>query len=207
VGRCVLSVDETPRSTIAPGDNRGVVPPRIGGVVRQEICATCEGPCTRACPESILLRHPADHACAGLPPLSFREAECTFCGACIEACPTDVPPSDARPVLGRADIDPTRCLAWKQVVCMACQTRAGNGPSSAAPRQAQDQQSSMQRVRLLRLGLPSPRDHHQDGVQPEQICCMSRYRCWAVLASRLKGAPRSLTAPCAPSYSRFCMRI
>jgi hypothetical protein len=61
------------------------------------------------------------------------------------------------------------------------------------PRQAQDQQSSMQRMRLLRLGLPSAGDRRQDRLR--RLTGLSRRSYALVRRLRLSPQPRSALAP------------
>jgi ferredoxin-type protein NapF len=105
----------------------GPQPPWLGGSVGAWSCRECAGACVSACPPGIIRRHPGDHARAGTPYLSFEEAGCNFCGACVETCPEEVARSASEPLLGRAQVDAARCLTWNGIVCMACFGRCPEG--------------------------------------------------------------------------------
>ena len=84
---------------------------------------TCDQPCAAACTSRLIRFYPADHVDAGLPYLTFAETGCNFCGDCRVACPESLPCQPARPVLGCAELDTNRCLAWTGVVCLSCRDR------------------------------------------------------------------------------------
>jgi ferredoxin len=74
-----------------------------------------------ACETDVIRLHPADHDLAGQPYLNFQVAGCTYCGACAGACPcTSEPAQDHTPAIGEARLDRAACLAWNDVICMAC---------------------------------------------------------------------------------------
>jgi ferredoxin-type protein NapF len=67
-----------------------------------------------ACPERIIVRGDG-----GFPELEFAKGECTFCAACVAACPEPVFASEAAPWNARAAIGED-CLAMRGVVCRTC---------------------------------------------------------------------------------------
>ena len=61
----------------------------------------------------------------GLPEVDFGDHMCTFCGACVEACPTGAlarGAADARPWDVQAVIE-DGCLSLAGVTCRACEER------------------------------------------------------------------------------------
>ncbi len=102
----------------------GPAPPWLGDRISVDICAACARPCVEACPERIVAIHPPDHPERGLAFLDFRRGACTFCGACVEACPSGSGESVAtgRPLPAVA-LDEERCLAARGVVCVICVAR------------------------------------------------------------------------------------
>ena len=63
----------------------------------REVCRPAEMPdCVAACPQAILTTDDAHY-----PLVNFAHGECTFCHACVEACPTPVV-SYSVPKLGAA---------------------------------------------------------------------------------------------------------
>ncbi len=78
-------------------------------------CSRC-GDCLPACPTRILVR-----GSGGYPTLDFMLGQCTFCGACGEACKDDALHSrtDADPWAARAAVAES-CLASQRVVCRIC---------------------------------------------------------------------------------------
>jgi ferredoxin-type protein NapF len=86
-------------------------------------CARCET-CVRACPNQVIRPAGLD---AGLerfytPHLDFDRSYCMRCGTCGQVCPAGAVISlpEDKIKLGTASIDPTRCLAWKDVRCLVC---------------------------------------------------------------------------------------
>lgn len=68
--------------------------------------------------------HPQDHAHAGIPYLDFSASGCTFCKACVEACPLEIPVREhSAPAIGSARLKQEACIAWQDVICMACSGR------------------------------------------------------------------------------------
>ena len=79
--------------------------------------AACDGclACVTACPEKVI-RLDRDHR----PILQFTHGECTFCGLCADACPTDALVREgARPWTAKASIG-AKCLALGGVHCRSC---------------------------------------------------------------------------------------
>ncbi|MEN8130121.1 MAG: 4Fe-4S dicluster domain-containing protein [Pseudomonadota bacterium] len=100
---------------------RGPAPPWHVGSLRQEICTACEHPCVQACEMDIIRLHGSEHGLAGTPYLSFEQGGCTFCQACLEACPMELEGlADTQVRIGTAALDVAACLAWSGVVCMSC---------------------------------------------------------------------------------------
>ena len=102
----------------------GPPPPWHRGLALAEHCLDCPHPCTDACEPGIIHLHPAGHEQAGLPYLNFSSGGCTFCRACVTACPIDIEVAvDTRPVIGTAQLNRNTCIAWDDVICMACSGR------------------------------------------------------------------------------------
>jgi ferredoxin-type protein NapF len=102
----------------------GPAPPWHIGLKLEAFCSGCPQPCISACAPGIIAVHPADHELAGIPYLDFHRGGCTFCAACIEACPIDIDTASAtRPVIGTAKLNRERCIAWGDVICMSCHSR------------------------------------------------------------------------------------
>ena len=103
----------------------GPPPPWHQGVALETHCPGCEHPCLTACDPGIIRLHPQDHELAGLPYLDFGTSGCTFCRACVEACPLEETKArdTARPVIGKAQLNRASCIAWDDVICMACSGR------------------------------------------------------------------------------------
>ena len=102
----------------------GPTPPWHRGQPLTEHCLDCPHPCVSACEPGIIRLHPTDHEQAGIPYLDFSQSGCTFCQACVEACPMDIDAAVGdRPVLGTAQLDRSTCIAWDDVICMACFNR------------------------------------------------------------------------------------
>jgi ferredoxin-type protein NapF len=100
----------------------GPFPPCHAGRIAADVCAACDRhPCVAACEPAIIRRHEPGHELAGVPYLDFSETGCTFCGDCIEACPSTVAPgSETESILGTVELDILRCLAMNGVTCMSC---------------------------------------------------------------------------------------
>ena len=102
----------------------GPPPPWHQGAALAEYCPGCPHPCVSACEPDIIRLHPADHVQAGIPYLDFSHSGCTFCQACVDACPIEIEVvADIRPVIGMAQLDRSTCIAWDDVICMACSER------------------------------------------------------------------------------------
>ncbi|MDU8926775.1 ferredoxin-type protein NapF [Alisedimentitalea sp. MJ-SS2] len=83
-----------------------------------DACTACSK-CIAACPQKILVQ-----GRGGYPEVNFAKAQCTFCGACAEACEASAfaetrAPEDAWPV--RAAVADT-CLEYHAVSCRACES-------------------------------------------------------------------------------------
>lgn len=77
-----------------------------------------------ACETGIIRLHPPEHTLAGTPYLDFRTGGCTFCGACVRACPLEIEyESGRKPPIGTALLDRNTCIAWQDVICMSCSGR------------------------------------------------------------------------------------
>jgi ferredoxin-type protein NapF len=102
----------------------GPAPPWHRDIPLEEACRGCEHPCVTACETDIIKLHPADHELAGIPYLDFGRAGCTFCRACVMACPLEIPLEEHDwPRIGTAMINRDTCIAWDDVICMACHGR------------------------------------------------------------------------------------
>ncbi|TKB47402.1 ferredoxin-type protein NapF [Thalassotalea mangrovi] len=77
-------------------------------------CSRCEQ-CVSSC-ETGIIAIDSD----GLPFLDFKKGECTFCGACVEACPEPLFDNvRQQPLQGYLNIKET-CLAKQQIFCQSC---------------------------------------------------------------------------------------
>lgn len=102
----------------------GPPPPWHRGLALEAHCPACSGPCVSACEPGIIRLHPADHERVGLPYLDFSGAGCTFCKACVAACPLEIDTAqEPAPRPGMARLNRSACIAWNDVICMACSTR------------------------------------------------------------------------------------
>lgn len=58
---------------------------------------------------------------AGLPYLDFSANGCTFCQACVEACPIEIEISNTPPPdIGKAEVNHDTCIAWHEIICQSC---------------------------------------------------------------------------------------
>ena len=103
----------------------GPPPPWHQGLALETHCPGCTHPCVAACDPGIIHLHPENHELAGLPYLDFSASGCTFCKACVEACPLDetMKSGTALPRIGKAQLNREACIAWNDVICMACSGR------------------------------------------------------------------------------------
>jgi ferredoxin-type protein NapF len=77
-----------------------------------------------ACEPDIIRMHPADHELAGTAYLDFGNSGCTFCRACVTACPMEIEVNESvNPPIGKARLNRDTCIAWADVICMSCQER------------------------------------------------------------------------------------
>lgn len=80
----------------------------------EDVCRRCDE-CIRACEEAILVAGDG-----GFPSVDFRRGECTFCGACVDACDYSAldravsPPWQLRVTIG------SDCLSVKGTTCRTC---------------------------------------------------------------------------------------
>ena len=99
----------------------GILPPWHIGKLEQKDCVGCDQPCVESCEQKIIFIHPQGHQFSGLPYLNFSQAGCTFCFACVEACPVELgADKNIKPAIGIAELDRTTCHAWQDVICMSC---------------------------------------------------------------------------------------
>ena len=111
----------------------GPPPPWHQGLGLADHCLECPHPCIDACEPGIIQLHPVDHELAGIPFLDFSNSGCTFCRACVEACPIEIEATaDNRPVIGTAQLNRNSCIAWDDVICMTCSGRCDYGAISTA---------------------------------------------------------------------------
>lgn len=104
----------------------GPPPPWHVGTLQKETCAACKHPCVEACEMNIIRVHGSGHELAGIPFLSFTNGGCSYCHACVDACPMEFAASVAHQVrIGLVILDRQTCLAWKGVLCMSCKFACG----------------------------------------------------------------------------------
>ena len=102
----------------------GPAPPWHRGLPLGDNCPGCAHPCVTACEQDIIRLHPADHELAGTAYLDFGNSGCTFCKACVTACPMEIDAKEvAIPVTGKAHLNRDTCIAWDDVICMSCHGR------------------------------------------------------------------------------------
>ncbi|WP_375174176.1 ferredoxin-type protein NapF [Pseudooceanicola sp.] len=81
----------------------------------ESLCNQCSD-CVSACPEAIIIRDEDRR-----PVVDLRLGECTFCGACAEACPTGaLDPDLPLDWPWQAQISEA-CLAQQGISCRACE--------------------------------------------------------------------------------------
>lgn len=98
----------------------GPAPPWLAGRISPDTCQSCGQPCLKACPEKIIRTHPPDHTDAGLAYVDFNAGPCTFCRACVEACPEFTEGLAQARALPPVKLDAGKCLAAQGVVCIIC---------------------------------------------------------------------------------------
>lgn len=78
-------------------------------------CVKCDR-CRSACPENCISVATVEDGLlkARSPKLDFHKGACTFCGRCADVCPTGAIAAfaPATPVIGTAQLNPDRCVAW-----------------------------------------------------------------------------------------------
>ena len=121
--RTLLTGGFAPTASRSPAPPLGPAPPWLAGRISAETCSACEQPCLDACPERIIALHPEDHDLAGEAYLAFDNGPCTFCGACLDACPEGPAARPGSRGLPPVALDPAGCLAARGVVCVICVAR------------------------------------------------------------------------------------
>ena len=96
----------------------GPVPPGLN--IYSEQCGACEKQCAAACPEDIIKLHPEQHCLAGTPYLEFSVNGCTFCGDCVDNCPSRTEIKEQPINIGLVNIDYEKCLTRNSVFCISC---------------------------------------------------------------------------------------
>ena len=97
----------------------GLSPPKLGLSQVAGQCVDCTQPCAASCPQKIIKLHPAEHALSAAPYLDFSRDGCTYCDACVEACPKVDASVDAE-LIGVLSIDHAKCFTWNSIFCMSC---------------------------------------------------------------------------------------
>jgi len=99
----------------------GPVPPWHQGLALESHCVDCTQPCIASCEPGIIKIHPQSHDYASIPYLDFTSSGCTFCGACVEACPIEIETgNNATPRIGTLVLNRSSCIAWQDIICMSC---------------------------------------------------------------------------------------
>lgn len=99
----------------------GPPPPWHRDLQLDKYCINCAHPCITACEPAIIRLHPSEHEMAGLPYLDFSTSGCTFCQACVEACPIEIDASGTvLPDIGQAVVNHGTCIAWHEIICQSC---------------------------------------------------------------------------------------
>lgn len=80
-----------------------------------DVCERCDK-CVEVCEEGILVRGDA-----GFPVVDFSKGECTFCGDCASACPSQAinPKEVTEPWQYNVAIE-SACLSKQGIVCQSC---------------------------------------------------------------------------------------
>ena len=112
-------------------DSAGRSPLRPPGAIFEDriadTCLRC-GACVSVCPRQAIKPLDASQGeRAGTPHIVPREAPCVLCNGllCTTACPSGAlrPMADAKEVrMGKAIINPKRCLPWQGQACTTCIT-------------------------------------------------------------------------------------
>jgi ferredoxin-type protein NapF len=108
------------RPAAPPAPPLGPSPPWLAGRISPAACRDCGQPCVSACPERIIALHPDGHPLAGQAFLDFHAGPCTFCRACLDACPEAPAERPAGRGLAAVELDPASCLATRGIVCVIC---------------------------------------------------------------------------------------
>jgi len=119
-------------------NSRLIRPPGAQGEAFLSQCIRC-GECLKVCPTSGLQPALWESGLDGLwtPTLVPRLGYCDYsCNACGQVCPTGAIPnlplqSKRNQVLGRAEVDRTRCLPWsKNTPCIVCEEMCPRAPKA-----------------------------------------------------------------------------
>lgn len=102
-----------------PAEPVYIRPPGAAASRFYELCTECDA-CHTQCPEDIIAVDTN-----GRPFLDFSKGECTFCGDCIAACPTDALNRERLANWPwQAQID-TSCWSMNAITCRMCQDTCG----------------------------------------------------------------------------------
>lgn len=86
-------------------------------------CLRCDK-CRSICPENCISICVLEDGWLNYrtPRIDFHKGQCTFCGECIDVCPTRAlaPFDESTDKIGVARVDPEQCIAYKIVGCQAC---------------------------------------------------------------------------------------
>lgn len=106
---------------------RGLLRPpgAVAGDLFETLCTRCDD-CIMACPEDVLFRVPDEYGAAGgTPTFNPSRKACFLCSDlhCIEACKEgalEAPLSIKEINIGKARLDPSRCIAYEGMSCRVC---------------------------------------------------------------------------------------